>query len=91
QLQQLGTVGSEGRNVLSGPHFRHFDASFAKDFKVTERWTMQFRAESFNLTNTPNFNLPAATVNSPATFGTISSTRPGSTPRDFQFGLRLSF
>jgi outer membrane receptor protein involved in Fe transport len=91
QLQPLGSVGTEGRNVLSGPHFRHFDASLAKNFNITERFNLQFRAESFNLTNTPNFNQPAATVNSPATFGIISSTRPGSTPRDFQFGLRLSF
>ena len=91
QLQPLGTVGTERRNVLYGPHFRHFDASVAKNFSVTEHVNLQFRAESFSLTNTPNFNQPAATVNSPATFGTISSTRPGSTARDFQFGLRLSF
>lgn len=90
QAQTLGTIGSEGRNVLTGPPFRHFDCSIFKDFKIQERYTLQFRAEAYNLTNTPNFGQPAATLGS-ATFGTISSTRGASNPRDLQFALRLSF
>jgi hypothetical protein len=88
--QALGTIGSEGRNVLTGPPFRHFDCSVFKDFKIRERYTLQTRFEAFNLTNTPNFANPSATLGS-ATFGTISSTRSGSTPRDLQFALRFSF
>jgi hypothetical protein len=90
QAQTLGTIGTERRNALYGPHFRHFDCSVGKDFKVQERLTLHARAEAFNLTNTPNFNQPSATLGT-ASFGTISSTRPGSTPRDFQFALRMTF
>jgi hypothetical protein len=90
QPQALGTIGSEGRNILEGPHFRHLDLSFAKDFKIQERYTIEARFESFNLTNTPNFSNPAATLGT-ATIGTISSTKPGSTPRDLQFALRFLF
>jgi hypothetical protein len=90
QAQALGTIGSEGRNVLVGPRFRHFDLAFSKDFQIQERYTLQARFESFNLTNTPNFANPAATLGT-ATFGTINSTKPGSTPRDLQFALRFLF
>jgi hypothetical protein len=90
KAQTLGTIGSEGRNGLYGPHFRHFDFSVFKDFHVSERSVLQARAESFNLTNTPNFSFPAASLGAGG-FGTISSTRVGSTPRQLQFALRLTF
>jgi hypothetical protein len=88
--QALGTIGTERRNALYGPTYRHFDCSVGKDFPIRERLALHARAEAFNLTNTPNFNAPAATFGT-SSFGTISSVRPGSTPRDFQFALRLSF
>ena len=90
QPQDLGTVGSEARDALYGPHFRHFDLSLFKVFPLTERLHLEARAESFNLTNTPNFAQPNATLGT-APFGTISSTRTGSTPRQLQFALRLMF
>jgi hypothetical protein len=90
QPQTLGTIGSERRNPIYGPHFRHFDGAVAKDFKFGERYTLNARAEAFNLTNTPNFAQPGATVGT-TTIGTISSTRATSTPRDLQFALRLTF
>ena len=90
RAQPVGTIGSERRNVLYGPHFRHFDLSVFKDFHVTERMVLQARAESFNVTNTPNFAFPAASLGAGG-FGTISSTRVGSTPRQLQFALRLTF
>ncbi|HZQ54590.1 MAG TPA: TonB-dependent receptor [Bryobacteraceae bacterium] len=88
--QAIGTIGSEGRNILTGPPFRHLDCSIFKDFKVRERYTLQARFESYNITNTPNFALPSATLGS-TTVGTITSTRSGSTPRELQFALRFSF
>jgi len=88
--QTLGTIGTERRNMLWGPHFRHFDLGVSKDFALTERVNLQARVEAFNLTNTPNFGQPAAVVPS-ATFGTITSTRTNSTPRQIQGSLRLSF
>jgi len=90
QAQAVGTIGSERRNGLYGPHFRHFDLSVFKDFRLTERVVLQARAESFNLTNTPNFALPAASLGAGG-FGTVSSTRVGSTPRQLQFALRMTF
>jgi hypothetical protein len=93
QQQTVGTIGTARRNSLYGPHFRHFDISVFKDFRVTERALLQFRAECFNLTNTPNFSQPGATVTLPTlpSFGVIGSTRVGSTPRQLQFALRASF
>ena len=90
QAQALGTVGSEARDAVYGPHFRHFDLSLFKVFRVTELLRLEARAEAFNLTNTPNFAQPSATLGT-ASFGTISSTRVGSTPRQLQFALRLMF
>jgi hypothetical protein len=88
--QAIGTIGSEGRNILTGPPFRHFDCSIFKDFKIREHYTLQARFEAYNLTNTPNFANPGATLGT-STFGVISSTRGASTPRDLQFAMRFSF
>jgi hypothetical protein len=88
--QAIGTIGSEGRNILTGPPFRHFDCSIFKDFKIQERYMLQARFEAYNLTNTPNFSNPSATLGT-TSIGIISSTRTGSTPRNLQFALRFSF
>jgi hypothetical protein len=88
--QTLGTIGTERRNMLWGPPFRHFDPSVSKDFALGDRMNLQARVEAFNVTNTPNFGLPGAVFPS-ATFGTINSTRTNSTPRQIQGSLRLSF
>jgi hypothetical protein len=90
QAQALGTVGSEARDAVYGPHYRHFDLSLFKVFRLSEALRLEARAESFNLTNTPNFGQPSATLGT-GSFGTISSTRTGSTPRQLQFALRLMF
>ncbi|HMF78024.1 MAG TPA: carboxypeptidase regulatory-like domain-containing protein [Bryobacteraceae bacterium] len=90
QPQALGTIGSAARNAVYGPHFRHFDLSLFKTFQLAEGLHLQFRAEAYNLTNTPNFNQPNGSLGS-TSFGTISSTRTGSTPRQLQFALRFMF
>ncbi len=59
--QPSGTLGSEPRNPLHGPDFRHVDFSVFKTFPVYHESTVEFRAECFNLTNTTNFNVPNAT------------------------------
>jgi hypothetical protein len=54
--------GNTGRNIVRGPGVVNLDFSLFRDFQVRENWKLQFRAESFNLTNTPAFNNPGATV-----------------------------
>jgi hypothetical protein len=93
--QPLGTIGNTQRNSLFGPDFRHVDLSLFKNFPVTERVNLQFRVESFNISNTPNFFI--ANNNSGnqsfgnASFGTISATDPNYTPRQYQFVLKVQF
>lgn len=50
--------GSERRNSLKGPSFKEFNYSVFKDTNVTERVTLQIRADFFNLFNHPNFSSP---------------------------------
>jgi hypothetical protein len=73
--QTPGTLGDEKRNALFGPPQRRLDFSVFKEFPIRERFKLQFRTEVFNLTNTPNFAVPASTLGG-AGFGTISSTAP---------------
>jgi hypothetical protein len=92
--QPLGTVGTAQRNSLFGPHYRHVDLSLFKNFPVTERVNLQFRVESFNISNTPNFYLangqPGDSFGNSG-FGSISQTDPNYTPREFQFALKAQF
>jgi hypothetical protein len=92
---RLGTLGNERRNQLYGPPQRRWDFSIFKTFRVTERINLQFRTEMFNITNTPNFFLPTSKMvtagSSAGGFGKITSTTPGSTPRQVQFALKLQF
>ena len=86
------TIGSASRwvpNVRFGPT-RNLDFSIAKNWRIYEKVKLQFRAESFNLTNTPQFGRASTTVGA-GDFGRVSGTAPGVTPRNVQGVLRLSF
>lgn len=50
--------GSLGRNVIIGPGFEDIDLSLYKDTKVTEKTSVEFRVDAFNLFNHPNFGQP---------------------------------
>jgi Carboxypeptidase regulatory-like domain/TonB dependent receptor/TonB-dependent Receptor Plug Domain len=50
--------GSERRNSLKGPSFKEFNYSVFKDTSISERVTLQVRADFFNLLNHPNFSSP---------------------------------
>jgi hypothetical protein len=52
--------GTLGRNVLRGPGMINLDLSLFRTFALTERFKMEFKAESFNFSNTPKFANPAA-------------------------------
>jgi hypothetical protein len=87
--------GNVGRNTMRGPGVVNADLSLFRTFKLTERFHLQFRAESFNLSNTPHFANPNSNANS-SSFGRITATQSGSADvigrsREFRFGLRLAF
>ena len=56
---EVGFRGTAGRNILTGPNFRSVDLSIVKTFRVSEKHSLQFRAEAFNLLNRANFDLPS--------------------------------
>ena len=79
---------SRTHSNLRSDFTRGLDFSMFKNTQIMERLTAQFRAEAFNLTNTPVFGAPNNNVESPA-FGTITGQSNG--PRTIQFGLKLLF
>jgi hypothetical protein len=91
--------GNTGRDILRGPGVFNLDGSIFRTFKVNERFSMQFRAEAFGFTNTPQFGNPGATV-SGATRNADGSIRAlngyteitgASGARQGRFALKLSF
>jgi hypothetical protein len=98
------TGGNLGLQSNTGPPTRVLDFSLFKDFKITERTRLQFRAEAVNVANTPQFNSPDASLGDakiPATgtlpavngndnFGKVLGANVGS-ERHIQFQLRLLF
>ena len=84
---RLGEFGNTGRNSLRGPGFATIDLSMIKNFKITERHAVQFRAEIFNLFNHANLGNPGTTWGTP-TFGRILSAAD---PRLIQLALKYSF
>jgi hypothetical protein len=89
---QQGKFGNAGRNIVTGPAFTELDLTLSRSFSIplTERVKGQFRAESFNLLNHPNFFNPLTqgTQFGSAAFGTVTQANSN---REFQFGLRLAF
>ncbi|HZR30214.1 MAG TPA: hypothetical protein VFA71_15660, partial [Terriglobales bacterium] len=98
--------GNSGFESVRGPGYGNLDFGLFRDFAVTERWRVQFRAEAFNLSNTPHFSNPGANVsnlqlNADGTiknlngYDQITSTtgtgRDGIDERQFRFGMRIRF
>ena len=92
-LSTPGTWGTLGRGTYNGPGLADVDLSLFKRIAVTEKTSLQFRAECFNIQNRANFGTPNAIVFSSGTVspsaGLISSTV--TTSRQIQFGLKLIF
>ena len=89
----LGCVGNLGRNTFVGPSFVSWETSVFKNFKITERVNLQFRAEAFNVLNHTNFQLPGAGGATNMRRNSASFGEAGGTfnPRNLQFGLKLRF
>jgi hypothetical protein len=97
-LFQVPTAfGTLGRNVIIGPGFENVDLSMYKDTRVTEKTTVQFRVDAFNLFNHPNFGQPNRVVSTAAgnSFGQITSTRSpvgdAGSSRQLQLALKFLF
>ena len=82
----LYTFGNAGRNILIGPGLVTWDLGLDKDFRISDRFGLQFRSEFFNLLNRANFGLPDAEIGSDAA-GTITTVVTNA--RQVQFALRL--
>ena len=83
------TFGNSARNMLFGPGQKIIDVSVLKDFRFGENHFVQFRAEAFNMPNTPNFGNPASNLSVPAAVGRIRGTTVAA--RAIQFGLKFVF
>jgi hypothetical protein len=84
-LPVVGQWGNAGRNLLTGPPLWQDDSAVEKNFRITERNNVTFRAEAFNIFNRAQYGQPASslsvtTVNGtrmltvPSSFGQITST-----------------
>ena len=91
--------GTAGFNSLRGPGRVNWDFGLFRHFRITEKVDMEFRAESFNFTNTPKFGNPGANVSN-LQFNPDGSIRnlngfaeitSASEERQFSFGVRFSF
>jgi hypothetical protein len=83
----FGQFGNTGRNILRGPNINNLDFSLFKNFVVHGDMRLQFRFESFNFFNHPQFNGVDTNVSS-TTYGVVNSARPG---RINQLGLKFTF
>jgi hypothetical protein len=82
------TWGNSGRNIGRGPGFRNVDLGLSRLFRLRERVWLEFRAEAFNLFNTPQLGSPIPTLFVPTTGAIFTVTNP---QRELQLALRLRF
>lgn len=82
-----GTLGNSGIGVVRGPGWKTFSLTLSKFFVVREGHRVEFRAEAFNLTNTPQFSSPNRSASS-STFGEITASQG---ERNIQLALKYSF
>ncbi|MFN7923572.1 MAG: carboxypeptidase-like regulatory domain-containing protein [Bryobacteraceae bacterium] len=80
--------GNMGRNTLFRPGTRQGDVSLARNIRIVEGHTLNFRFETFNTANHPNWNAPSSDARNPGSFGVITSAK---TMRQLQFALKYLF
>ena len=82
--------GNQSPGIVRAPGLVSFDFSVLRDFRITERFRLQIRGESFNAFNHTNLGVPGATLNGSG-FGVISSDAGSSPARRIQLGARIKF
>jgi hypothetical protein len=85
-LAGLCHYGNSGNGILRGPHFRNLDFSLFKNFPIRESVKLQFRAEFFNIFNSPNFNPPVNSLTASTAF--LPSTPSGAFPNSGRASTR---
>ena len=90
-----GTFGNLGRNAFRAPGITQLDLGLSKFVSLTERFSVRFRADVFNLTNRPQYGAPNADV-SASNFGVITTTLSNyatgrGTPRELQLSVKILF
>ncbi|MEO5742525.1 MAG: TonB-dependent receptor, partial [Vicinamibacterales bacterium] len=85
--QPLFTLGNTPLNSMHGPGFGSLDLSVFKDFIPRDGTRIQFRIESFNITNRANFGNPGGALGT-SSFGVISSAGQA---RNVQLALKYIF
>jgi hypothetical protein len=80
-------IGNSSRNPVRGPGLENADVMIGKTFRITERMSLETRAEAFNVSNTPPLRDPNGSYGS-AAFGSITSA---GNPRDFEFVAKVHF
>jgi hypothetical protein len=85
-LAAPGTFGTSPRNLLRAPVLFNLDWSIARTFRISERFSAQFRGDFFDLLNNPHFNAPGSSVANSSTFAKITSAAD---PRIVQLSLRV--
>jgi len=96
-VNPVGTFGNVKKGSFRGPAYTDWDASIARVFPISERTSLQLRAEYFNLLNHTNMGDPATGLG--GSFGRVTSTAPQNVspatvvndPRIAQFSLKLNF
>jgi hypothetical protein len=80
-------IGNSSRNPVRGPGLQSADLMIGKTTRITERVSLEFRVEAFNVSNTPPLNDPNGSFGS-AAFGSITSA---GNPRVFEFAGKVHF
>ena len=84
----LGTFGNAKRTICCGPGIGGWDFALHKNTPVTERQSIEFRAEFFNFLNHTQFLQPDGNITDGSDFGRIKRARA---PRQLQFALKWHF
>ncbi len=87
QVAPQFTLGNSSRNPVRGPAYRNADIALIKRTYFSERINLEFRAEAFNVTNTPPLGAPNTVLGTPG-FGSITSAGD---PRVIQLAVKVNF
>ena len=99
-IQTQGTEGNAGRDIIRGPGVFNADAALVEGYahpEISELFAVQFRAEFFNFLNHENFGIPNLSLFTSATgarnpaAGQITTSNPGTIPRQIQFAIKVVF